>query len=400
LRGRYTTLGALFLGYVGIYLCRKNFSVANPMLQEVFHASKSYVGTIATAGLITYAAGKILLGPLTDRIGGRTAFLLAIAGVMLFGGIGGFAPGIAALIVLYGINRFFGAGGWMSMMKIVPTWYPPDKTTLPITFLNLSYVLGGVAATLVAQQLIFGGWRLVMGGPALVTAGIFVICLVFVRGGPRVPAAAASGRGTLSLAWGLLQQPRFLIILALSFTMTLLRETFNIWSVDFLKEVGGASVGLAAFQSVGFDLAGAVSIIAMGIAYDRVPAYARGWLVAGIMAVLAVVIAVLPMATRASPAVGPALVATVGLLVYGPYSLLAGVLAVETGGARLAATASGLVDGVGYLGGILSGTGLGALLDVGGYSLGFGILAALSGISAVLALGLGMRRGPTPARAP
>jgi sugar phosphate permease len=76
------------------------------------------------------------------------------------------------------------------------------------------------------------------------------------------------------------------------------------------------------------------------------------------------------------------------------------VLAVESGGARMAATAAGLTDSIGYLGGMLAGTALGALFDHGGYSLGFGALAIVAAVSAVLALGLGMRRGPTPARAP
>src|SRR2546422_8155684 len=47
---------------------------------------------------------------------------------------------------------------------------------------------------------------------------------------------------------------------------------------------------------------------------------------------------------------------------------------------------SGMIDGVGYVGGSLSGSALGWLLDRGGYSLGFTCLAALTLISAVLSL--------------
>src|SRR5262249_58605343 len=92
------------------------------------------------------------------------------------------------------------------------------------------------------------------------------------------------------------------------------------------------------------ELAGAVSMLAMGFAYAYVPPRARGWLVSATLAALAAVIAVLPGATRAMPSLGPVLVAAVGLLVYGPFSLLAGVLAVETGGARMAAAAARLTD--------------------------------------------------------
>jgi len=398
LRNRWTTLGALFLGYVGVYLCRKNLGVAVPLLQDAFHASKGDIGWIASAGDTAYAAGKFLLGPPTERIGGRAAFLCVVGLVAVFGGLGALAPGLVALTVVYGLNRFFGACGWMSMMKVTATWYPSDRATPAITFLSLSYVLGGVAATLLARALVPAGWRVVMGGPAVATVALFVVAAAFVADGPRAVPATGGERGTLALAVGLVKQPRFLIVLALSFIVTLLRQAFNTWSVAFLKEVGGGSVEAAALQSIGFDVAGAVSILAMGVAYEYVPARARGWLVAGTLAALAAVIGVLPAATRAVPSLGPALVAAVGLLVYGPFSLLAGVLAVESGGARMAATAAGLTDAAGYVGGILAGGTLGRLFDVGGYSLGFGTLAAVSGAGAVLALGLGRR--PTPARAP
>ena len=103
---------------------------------------------------------------------------------------------------------------------------------------------------------------------------------------------------------------------------------------------------------------------------------------------LALVLAALPRAAAVSPLYAAILVGLVGLLVYGPYSLLAGALAVESGGARLAATAAGIIDGVGYVAGALAGSMLGRLLDNGGYALGFRVLAVVTLVAAVIALGL------------
>ncbi len=47
-----------------------------------------------------------------------------------------------------------------------------------------------------------------------------------------------------------------------------------------------------------------------------------------------------------------------------------------------------LIDGVGYLAAILSGSALGKLLDLGGYRLGFGVLAAVTVTAAALAVAL------------
>src|SRR5687768_15453966 len=71
-------VAALCVGYVGIYLCRKNLSVAIPMLQETFQASKEDVGQIASMGTLAYAIGKLTSGPVVDRLGGRRGFLLAM----------------------------------------------------------------------------------------------------------------------------------------------------------------------------------------------------------------------------------------------------------------------------------------------------------------------------------
>src|SRR5262249_3175773 len=81
-----------------------------------------------------------------------------------------------------------------------------------------------------------------------------------------------------------------------------------------------------------------------------------------------------------------AAIGAIGFLVYGPYSLLAGVLSVEIRGKEYVATVAGLVDGVGYLAAYLAGKQFGHILDLGGYRLGFTCLAGLTAVSAVLSL--------------
>jgi len=78
----------------------------------------------------------------------------------------------------------------------------------------------------------------------------------------------------------------------------------------------------------------------------------------------------------------------IGLLSYGPYSLLAGVLSLEVRGQDSVATVAGLVDASGYLAGILSGYLFGHILDMGGYHLGFHCLAVTTVVGALLCLGL------------
>jgi sugar phosphate permease len=269
--------------------------------------------------------------------------------------------------------------------------------------LSLSYVAGSAFATVLAGQIAGagGGWRAVMGLPSIVLAVVLVLCFFTVRAGPlgAAPSASAAAAkpalGPVLLA--LLARPQFLVTLALSFTLTLMRETFNLWSVDFLASIPGGALTSASWLSTGFDLLGGVSIVVAGLAYDRVPPERRRWIIAGVLVILSLVVAALPAASAGGAGAAAALVSLVGLLVYGPYSLLAGVLAIESGGKDAAATAAGVIDGVGYVGASLAGVGMGKLLDMGGYTVGFQILAALTLLSAVISLGLKPAPAPAPA---
>jgi OPA family glycerol-3-phosphate transporter-like MFS transporter len=396
-------LTALGIGYIGVYLCRKNLAVAVPLLQSAFGATKEEVGTIASAGTLAYAIGKLVNGLVVDRIGGRRGFLLSLVAVAVSGAAGALAPGLLGLMLFYSLNRYAGSAAWNAMVKLVPSWFGVARTATAVGALSVSYVAGGVAATLLARQVIAygGGWRAVMGVPSIVLLTISVLCAAFVRVGPVAaapsrddgPASAIAQEPPMRAAlWALLRRPQFLVCCGLSLTVTLMRESFNTWNVDFLTsiQIGQKSVATAALHSIGFDMSGAIAILATGLAYDRVAAANRRWLMAGTLALLAIVLAILPR-TAAHPPWGAILVGVAGLLVYGPFSLLSGVLAIESGGARLAATAAGCIDGVGYLAAILAGAALGRLLDIGGYSLGFEVLAIITAASAVLALALPSR---------
>ena len=402
--GGWVVVAMLGIGYIGVYLCRKNLSVAVPLLQQDFGASKAEVGVIASVGTFAYAAGKLLNGLLVDRVGGRIGFLAALAIVALFGALSAFSPSIAVLSTVYAFNRFAGSAGWGAMVKIVPTWFGVTRSATVIGVMSLSYVLGGVAAVLLARQIVKlgGGWREVMGYPSLVVLLLLVICAIFVRTGPLHPPTERVADDSTGNRWTefgqLLKKPQFIFACAVSFAVTLLRDSFNNWSVDFLTEAQGerGSVAVAALHSIGFDLAGAIAILGNGFLYDRIRPEYRGWLVASSLGFLALVLLLLPTVASTNLLLGALLLGAVGLLVYGPFSLLSGVIAIETGGARQAATAAGVIDGVGYLGAILAGYGLGKLLDLGGYGLGLRVLAVVTAFATLLSLGL---RGPKAARA-
>lgn len=389
-------LGTLVIGYIGVYLCRKNFSVANPLIRRAFGLDKEQIGVVASYSTLTYMLGKFAFGPLIDRIGGRAAFLLALLLVAVFGAAGGLASSLPMLTLVYSLNRLAGSAGWGGMVKQVPDWFPARSMPLAMGVLSLGFVFGGVCATILAGVIASwsgNDWRWVMGGPSIVLAAILGLCwFALPRGNPPATGVAKDKAAQPGFQFrhvaDLLTVRQFWIICALSFTLTLLRETFNTWTVDFFQTTGGAAVSsrFAAFLATPFDALGAVGIVLLGWVFGRIGPSARTGLVVTILAALAVLVAALPALGARSAWLGMAAVGGIGFLAYGPYSLLAGVLAVEIRGKEYVATVAGIVDGVGYLAAILAGQQFGRILDLGGYRLGFNCLAALAAISAVLSL--------------
>ena len=232
---------------------------------------------------------------------------------------------------------------------------------------------------------------MVMGGPALVLLVIIAAAwFVLPASVFRRPSATESAKNSFrfSQIHELLRVRQFWIVCALSFTLTLMRETFNTWTVDFFKTEGGAEIStrIAAFLSTPFDAFGAVGIIFLGWLFGRISRDARKRLLFVMLTALSLLIWCLPLFFHLNLFLVTASVGLIGFLAYGPYSLLAGILSVEIRGKEYVATVAGVVDGVGYIAGIFAGQYFGKIVDQGGYKLGFHCLGVVTFVAAVLCL--------------
>jgi sugar phosphate permease len=404
-------LGMLILGYIGIYLCRKNFSVAVPMIQKAFGINKAQTGLVASVSTVAYMIGKVIFGPIIDRMGGRVCFLINLVGVALFAMLGGAAGSLAMLSLFYTGNRFFGSGAWGSMIKQVPDWLSPKRLPLALAFLSMSYAVGGFCSLTLAGWIAGwsgNNWRTVMALPGVIMFAIFFLAWLVL---PRYAglssedaATDSSGQPTRTPFQKIVEVakvPQFWIVCGLSFVLTVTRDFFNDWSVDFFKTAGGAvtSVHDAANLSTSFDAVGAVGILFLGAVLQKIGYRSRTRLLVCMMLLLACMIYSLPALQGKPLWMASAVVGVIGFLSYGPYSLLAGILSVEIKGKGYVATVAGFVDASGYLAGALAGYPFGLILDKGGYRSGFHVLAITSLAAACLCLFLYRKRNElsTPA---
>jgi len=412
-QARRRLIATLTVGYAGYYLCRSNFSVTLPLLIEYLEETglsareaSVALGSVASLGVLTYAVGKFLSGPFNDRFGGRAGFLGGMAGAVFFTILFAFAGGVPLFSLAWIGNRFVQSGGWVGMVQICSRWLPAASYASAMAIISQSFLFGDAAVRvglgyLMALEV---GWRTVF----LVSAGLLLVLGLWasreLQGTPgardlpeppphpeNVFAKAAPGLGSGAIIRELLGSSSFRLVCVLSFGLTLLRETFNIWTPLYFVEAAGMEVAAAARWSAVFPFFGGVSVLAAGFLGDRVGRWGRTVVI--LLACLGSAAALYGLAVlggRPEPGLAVLLVSLVAVTTLAAYAYLAGATAIDLGGKVGSGTASGLIDGFGYLGGILAGRGVADLATNGGWGEAFVVLSVVALFCAVAGLWLSL----------
>ena len=177
----------------------------------------------------------------------------------------------------------------------------------------------------------------------------------------------------------LLSDPVFWVVCALSFGFTIVRETFNNWIPTYLHEVTHMAKGDAGMWSSLFPLFGGFSVLIAGFLSDKMGHTGRARIILGGLILSTPALLALAYVNFGSSPVLPLIVfGAVAFLMLGPYSFLAGAIGMDFGGKKGSATASGWIDGIGYIGGMLAGSWIGGIADHGGWSQAFKTLAGIA----------------------
>jgi sugar phosphate permease len=394
-RQQWTVVGLMVLGYAGYYVCRSDYSVSLPLLISELSAhgmraadAKVRLGGIASLAVLAYALGKFVSGALADRFGGRRMFLSGMLGSILCTIAFALGGAIPIFTLAWIANRLVQSAGWVGMVTLTSKWFSYSQYGTAMGVISLSYLLGDAGArTFMGALIAHGlGWRGVFYAAAAVLSVLFIINLVWLREAPPTPPADSpdkldDGRGVLS---SLFSSPQFWLACVLSLGFTLLRETFNTWTPTYFTEAVSLSAANAATQSAWFPVLGAVSVVLAGVASDRLGRGGRARIMFfGLLATVALLL--LLAHTRIWPV---ALVAATGFAMLGPYSYLAGATSLDFGGQRASATTCGIIDGVGYLGGVLAGDSMARVSVALGWHGAFDVLAGVAGATAIAALAL------------
>jgi len=301
-------------------------------------------------------------------------------------------------------NRLVQSLGWASMVKVTSRWFSYHRYGTVMAVLSLSFLFGDAASRTFLAWLIGNGlgWRGVFLVAAVTLFLVFVLNALLLKETPNAIGEAEPEANPMAVVVeqvatqskddrfqtlkSVFRNSGFRLVCVLSFMFTLVRETFNLWTPTYFVQVVGLTDVDAARKSALFPLFGGISVLLCGIVSDRLKQGGRAAILFyGLFSSGVVLFLLGHLNSRSSRSLPVALVALIGFLMIGPYSYLAGAISLDLGGRRGSATTSGLIDGVGYFGGVLAGDTVARVSIAYGWQGAFTILAIAVWSSSVAA---------------
>jgi sugar phosphate permease len=236
---------------------------------------------------------------------------------------------------------------------------------------STNYVLGGFLATAFATWAIVQPWLLPELGwrrgfllPALLLLAISGVFLLGAKESPEQtdlppgmrcdPAVLNTIRSNWTVLAALLRKPSLWMLSISYFFLELCRYALMFWLPLYMVNRLKYSLQAGGYLSSLYELIGIIGAVLAGYISDRCNQSRRAPVSAIMLCGFGVVMLLEPALTKFGFLGTAVAISVAGIFSFGPDTLLSGAGAQDIGEPRAAATASGLVDGIGHLGAIFS----------------------------------------------
>ncbi len=364
--------GVGVFAYVIAVLHRTSFGVSGLSAADRFSISPSVLSSFVVLQIVVYAGMQIPAGVLLDRYGSR--IMIAVGAFIMMSAQLALAF-TESLPVAIGARIAVGAGDaltFISVLRLVPQWFPPRQVPLVSQFTGILGQLGQVMSALPFMLLLSGpGWTFAYGSAAAVGLLAFALALSVIRDAPpgadvvAVPAGAKEIGRQIKTVW---MRPGtrlgFFSHMGTQFSIT----TFALlWGVPYLKSAQGldsATVGsLLTLSVISAIVAGPI----LGILTGRYP-MRRSWLVLTIMVASALMWTIVLSRSDPSP-LWLLTILVVVISVGGPGSVIGFDYARTSNPSSAMGTAQGMVNIGGFLASLIVIQVMGVILGhMGGYT--------------------------------
>jgi sugar phosphate permease len=381
------------IGYATFYFVRKNLSVAMPYLEHGLGIKKSSLGLFLTLHGVLYGVSKFANGFLGDRSNARAFMAFGLGASALMNVLFGFNSAVVMLGLIWMANGWFQGMGFPPCARLLAHWFPPKQLASRMSIWNISHSLGGGLIVILCSYLVVISWRLAFFVPAAIASACVILIwftlpdtpssvgLPELDGEQRQPARHESGAEFRRFVIDRVFRNKYIWIVSLAnFFVYVIRYAVLDWGPTLLTEFKHVKITHAGWMVAAFEFCWALGAMFGGWITDR---YLGGRAVRACvvyMALAGVALFAFWKLPIQSEVLTTVVLGASGFLVYGPQCLLA-VTAANLATRRAAATAIGLTSIFGYASTVLSGWGLGALVQRYGWNAGFAglIIAAVIG---------------------
>jgi phosphoglycerate transporter family protein len=389
-------LFASIIGYATFYFVRKNLSIAMPAMEHSLGIQKANLGLFLTLHGLLYGVSKFANGFLADRSNARAFLVTGLVASAILNVMFGFSSAVVALGVIWMLNGWFQGMGFPPCARLITNWFPPRQLATKFSIWNSSHCIGGSLILILCGYLVGFGWRWCFWVPA----GIAAVVAVFVWlntpdtppsvGLPEVEGThndAAEHRSQAEfrtfIAERVFKNKYIWLVSAANFFVYTVRYAVLDWGPTMLGETKHIHITHAGWMVATFEAFGLVGAIIGGRITDRFLG-GRAVRVCVVYMILAgIAILVFWKVPVKSEVLTTVLLGLVGFFIYGPQCLLA-VTAANLATKRAAATAVGLTSIFGYASTVLSGWGLGTLVQNYGWDAAFYVLVGATIVGTML----------------
>jgi OPA family glycerol-3-phosphate transporter-like MFS transporter/OPA family sugar phosphate sensor protein UhpC-like MFS transporter len=368
------------IGYAVFYFVRKNLSIAMPVMEKELGISKASLGLFLTLHGVLYGVSKFANGFLGDRSNARIFMTMGLVCSALLNLCFGFSSTVISFGLFWMLNGWFQGMGFPPCARLLTHWFPPKQLATKLSIWNMSHSIGAGVIVVLCGYLVAINWRLCF----LVPAGIALACSFFLWA--RLPDTPASVglpevEGTESREES---QPDFRAVLmekvfrnnyiwlvsGANFFVYTIRYVLLDWSATFLTQTRHVAISHAGWMVAGFEFSGLLGALLGGWITDRFFGGRAARACVFYMAFSALSLVLFWRNETSSELVNTGFLCLVGFFIYGPQCLVA-VIAANLATKRAAASAVGLTGLFGYASTLLSGVGLGTLVQHFGWDAGF-----------------------------
>ena len=145
----------VFIGYLTMYLIRKNFNIAQNDMISTYGLSMTQLGMIGLGFSITYGVGKTVVSYYADGKNTKQflPFMLILSAICMLGfsaSMGAGSVSLFLMIAFYALSGFFQSTGGSCSYSTITKWTPRRKRGSYLGMWNISHNLGGAGAAGVA----------------------------------------------------------------------------------------------------------------------------------------------------------------------------------------------------------------------------------------------------------